>query len=105
MLTIRDIGLDLASLGQKLLVDIAPRREFVDDKPTDKVTGYKYIVALPAKGYKRLGVRIDGKQIMEMPESVTEVEFTGLDISAYVKGKYIQLSAKATGIALVNKRA
>ena len=104
MLTIRDVGLDLASLGQMLLVDITPCREFVDGKPTDKVTGYRYFVTLPAKNYKRLGVKIDGEQIMEMPNTVQEVEFTGLDISAYVSGKFIQLSAKATGIALVNKR-
>lgn len=49
MLNIRDLRIDPASLGtKKLLVDVAPAYEYKDGKRTDTVTGYRYIVALPA---------------------------------------------------------
>ena len=61
MLNIRDLRIDPASLGtKKLLVDVAPAYEYKDGKRTDTVTGYRYIVALPAHSLEKIGVRIDG---------------------------------------------
>ena len=60
MLNIRDLRIDPASLGaKKLLVDVAPAYEYKDGKRTDTVTGYRYIVALPAHSLEKIGVRID----------------------------------------------
>lgn len=71
MLNIRDLRIDPASLGDvKLLVDIAPAYEYKDGKRTDTVTGYRYIVALPAHGLEKLGVRIDGKQLLDQARRI-----------------------------------
>ena len=66
MLNIRDLKIDPASLGaKKLLVDIVPTYEYKDGHRTETVTGYRYIVALPDLSLEKLGVKIDGKQLME----------------------------------------
>lgn len=104
MLNIRDLRIDPASLGaKKLLVDVAPAYEYKDGKRTDTVTGYRYIVALPAHSLEKIGVRIDGKQLMEKPEGFIEVEFSDLEVAAYESQGHAQLTAKATGISTVRK--
>ena len=104
MLNIRDLRIDPASLGaKKLLVDVAPAYEYKDGKRTDTVTGYRYIVALPAHSLEKIGVRIDGKQLMEKPEGFIEVEFAGLEVAAYESQGHVQLIVKATGISTVRK--
>ena len=104
MLNIRDLRIDPASLGaKKLLVDVAPAYEYKDGKRTDAVTGYRYIVALPAHSLEKIGVRIDGKQLMEKPEGFIEVEFADLEVAAYESQGQVQLTAKATGISTVRK--
>ena len=96
MLNIRNLRIDPASLGaKKLLVDVGKR--------TDTVTGYRYIVALPAHSLEKIGVRIDGKQLMEKPEGFIEVEFADLEVSAYESQGHVQFTAKATGISTVRK--
>ena len=84
MLNIRDLKIDPASLGaKKLLVDIVPTYEYKDGHRTETVTGYRYIVALPDLSLEKLGVKIGGKQLMEKPDGYAEVEFSGLEVSAY----------------------
>ena len=100
MLKVRDLRIDPASLGaKKLLVDIAPAYQYDNGKRTDNVTGYRYIIALPAHSLEKIGVRIDGKQLMEKPEGFAEVEFSDLEVSAYESQGHVQLTAKATGIS------
>ena len=104
MLNIRDLRIDPASLGaKKLLVDVAPMYAYKDGKRTDTVTGYRYIVALPAHSLEKIGVRIDGKQLMEKPEGFIEVEFADLEVSAYESQGHVQFTEKATGISTVRK--
>ena len=104
MLNIRDLRIDPASRGtKKLVVDVAPAYEYKDGKRTDTVTGYRYIVALPAHSLEKIGVRIDGKQLMEKPEGFIEVEFADLEVTAYESQGHVQLTAKATGISTVRK--
>ena len=102
MLNIRDLRIDPASLGvKKLLVDILPAYEYKDGRRTDTITGYRYVVALPEHGLDKIGIKIEGKQIMEKPDGFAEVEFTGLEVMAYEAQGHAQVSAKATGISLV----
>lgn len=104
MLKVRDLRIDPASLGaKKLLVDIAPAYQYDNGKRTDNVTGYRYIIALPAHSLEKIGVRIDGKQLMEKPEGFAEVEFSDLDVSVYEAQGHVQLTAKATGISAAKK--
>ena len=85
-----------------LLVDITPAYEYKDGRRLDTVTGYRYIVALPEHGLEKLGVKIDGKQLVEKPDGFAEVEFTGLEVFAYEAQGKTQISARATGITLVD---
>lgn len=102
MLNIRDLRIDPASLGaKKLLVDIMPAYEYKDGRRTDTVTGYRYVVALPEWGLEKIGVKIEGKQLMDKPDGFAEVEFTGLDVMIYEAQGHAQVSAKATGVSLV----
>lgn len=104
MLNVRDLRIDPNSLGKEmLLVDVMPRYEYKEGRRTDNLTGYSYIVALPAHGLEKISVRIDGKQLMEKPEGFIEVSFTGLEVNAYEREGRVQFSGTATGIALAKK--
>ena len=104
MLKVRDLRIDPASLGaKKLLVDVVPAYEYRNNQRTDTVTGYRYVVALPAHSLEKIGVRIDGKQLMGKPEGFIEVEFSDLEVSAYEAQGHVQLTAKATGISAAKK--
>ena len=103
MLNIRNLKIDPTSLGEKmLLVDITPAYEYKDGRRLDTVTGYRYIVALPEHDLEKLGVKIDGKQLLEKPDGFAEVEFTELEVFAYEAQGKTQISARATGITLVD---
>ena len=103
MLNIRNLKIDPTSLGEKmLLVDITPAYEYKDGRRLDTVTGYRYIVALPEHGLEKLGVKIDGKQLLDKPDGFAEVEFDGLEVFAYETQGKTQISARATGITLVD---
>ncbi|MBQ8401208.1 MAG: hypothetical protein IJX14_04685 [Clostridia bacterium] len=103
MLNIRNLKIDPTSLGEKmLLVDITPAYEYKDGRRLDTVTGYRYIVALPEHGLEKLGGKIDGKQLLEKPDGFAEVEFDGLDVFAYEAQGKTQISARATGIQLID---
>lgn len=103
MLNIRNLKIDPTSLGEKmLLVDITPAYEYKDGRRLDTVTGYRYIVALPEHGLEKLGVKIDGKQLLDKPDGFAEVEFIGLEVFAYESQGKTQISARATGITLLD---
>lgn len=103
MLNIRDMKIDPSCLGEKkLLVDVLPVYEYKDNMRTDNCVAFRYVVALPELRLEKLGVKIEGRQLMEKPDSFVEVEFTGLELSAYESQGHTQITAKATGIALAN---
>ena len=81
MLNIRDLKIDNASLGRKmLLVEVVPAYEYKDKQRTDTITGYRYVVCLVDHHLEKLNVRIDGPQLMEQPDGFVEVEFEGLEV-------------------------
>lgn len=102
---ITDLIISPKSLGEKLwLVDVAPAYAYVDGKRSDKITGYRYSVALPERGLDKIDVRIDGEKQMETPNGYVEVRFDELEVSIYwSKGDY-HVAAKAAGIHTVNAK-
>lgn len=107
MLDLRSLKIDPTSLGvKKLLVDVSPAYDYKDGKRTQTIGGYKYTVGLPEHGLEKIGVKIDGKRLMEKPEdSFTDVEFSGLEVFVYwAQGQY-HVGARATGISIVGKKA
>ena len=86
MLNLRDLRIDPASLGRKmLLVDVMPAYEYKDGKRTETVSGYRYVVCLAEHRLEKLSVRIDGPQQMEKPEGFVDVEFTDLVVTGYAR--------------------
>ena len=59
MLKITDLIIDPRSLGSKLwLVEVLPAYEYdKEKKPTDKILGYRYSIALPEHGLEKINVR------------------------------------------------
>ena len=101
MLNIRDLRIDPASLGEKkLLVEIIPAYEYKDGVKTNNIIAHRYVVALPKHNLEKIGVRIDGEQLMDKPEGFVEVEFENLEVLAYEMRGTVQISAKATDIRL-----
>jgi len=84
-LKITDLVIDPRSLGNKFwLVSVSPVNEYKDNRRTDNVTGHKYFVCLPERGLEKIGIKIDGKQLMSAPETdYVEVTFTGLEVFVY----------------------
>ena len=99
MLNLRDLRIDNASLGSKmLLVEVVPAYTYQDGKRTDNVTGYRYVVCLPSHKLEKLGIRIDGPQQLEQPDGFIEVTFEALEVSAYEVNGKVQFTAKAKSV-------
>ncbi len=106
MINIRDLRIDPASLGRKkLLVDVLPAFEYKDGNKTDAVIGYRYIVALPSHNLEKIGIKIEGKQLIDKPTGYVEVDFEGLEVSLYERQGRPMVTARAKGISLVTKGA
>ena len=99
MLNLRDLRIDPASLGDKmLLVEVVPAYEYKDKQRTDTISGYRYVVCLVDHHLEKLNVRIDGPQLMESPDNFVEVLFSDLEVSGYEAQGKVQFTAKASGI-------
>lgn len=104
-LKISDLIIDPRSLGDSLLlVDVSPSYEYKNNNRTDTIIGYKYTVAMPDKGLDKIGVKIEGKKLMETPDSFVEVVFNGLELFLYMMNGQPQIGARATGISLVKEK-
>lgn len=90
-----------ASIGPNpILVDIVPSYIYESGRRTEKLSGYRYVVALPAHSLDKLSVKIESdKMLIERPENeFPVVEFDGLEISIYWTPTGYQVSARASGI-------
>jgi len=103
---ITDLIIDKSSLGQHLwLVEIVPAYEYKDNKRTDNVTGYRYVVAMPDRGLEKISIKIEGKQLIEAPEGYAEVKFADLEIFIYWANGQYHVGARAKGISLVSTKS
>lgn len=104
MLNLTDLIISNDSIGKKtFLVDVKPRFEYSNGKRTDKISGYGYTVVLPEKQFEKLTVKIDGDKKMDAPaDGYTDVTFENLELSIYWSQGQYAVSAKATGIHVVN---
>ena len=90
--------------SKKLLVDVVPVYEYKDNQRMNKVVAHRYVVALPERAFEKIGVRIDGPQLIDAPDGFVEVTFHGLDLAAYESVGKVNIIAKATGISLANPK-
>lgn len=103
---VTDLIIDPKSLGGKFwLTDVLKVVEYKDNRPTDNVLGYRYVVALPERGLDKVNVRIDGRQLLDKPENgYTEVTFNGLEVFIYWFNGQPQVGARAAGVTMVNHK-
>lgn len=104
MLSLNDVRIDASSIGKvKYLAAVSPYYKYDENKnKTDVIEGYRYEVALPEVRYEKLSVKIPGgKQMDYTVGSDVPVDFTDLEIKAYVISGSAQFSAKASKITKV----
>lgn len=107
MLRINDVIIDLRTVGNKFwLTEIVPVHAFANGQRTDTISGHKYVVALPDKNLEKIGIKIDGPQILDAPDSgFVEVKLENLELYFYWQNGQPQVGAKATGIALMGSKS
>jgi len=100
---ITDLLIDVKSLGEQLwLVGVVPTYAYQDNKRTDTISGYKYVVTLPQKGFEKVAIKIDGQKQLEPPENGhIEVKFENLELFIFWMNGTHNVGAKATKISLV----
>ena len=113
MLKPADIIVDRRMIGgsEIKLTNVAPDYEYVNNKRTSNLLGYRYDCVVDELGYEKLSVKIPGGQLLESPSSKKgfAVVFQNLElgISAQASGDFVNISLKgtATGIAPANDAA
>ena len=96
---ITNLKLNSNCIGKKmLLVDVAPYYKYESGQRTNEIEGYRYTVALPDVGFDKLGVKIEGKQLIEKPDTYLDVVFDGLEIFIYWRAGVYDVGATAAGI-------
>lgn len=103
---ITDVVIDAtATIGtDPLLVDVKPCFVYTDGKKTEKIEGYRYVVALPEHQFEKIGVKVLGQCSIEKPETgYVPVKFEKLDMRVYWNprnGTY-EVSASAMSVEAV----
>ena len=104
MLSLNELRIDASSIGKvKYLAAVSPYYKYDENKNrTDIIEGYKYEVALPEVRYEKIAVKIPGeKQLEYSGGSNVPVDFSDLEIKAYIISGNAQFSAKASKITKV----
>lgn len=107
---IRDIKVDVSSFGDSfILTDIVPVYEYKDDKRTDNIEGYRYIVAIPKMKFEKMGVKIESDEplidLVDLNASDgLKVTFENLRIGLYqdFRTKAVGVVAVADGISRID---
>ncbi len=96
--------LENINLGKTVYVDRQAINNFVDGKPTDEVTAYKYVVVLPNWSFEKITVRIEGSAQLDAPNVSYDVAFENLRAIPYVNSttNRVQLAFRADKIKPVN---
>lgn len=96
------------TLGKEFYcVETSVGYHYEDNKRTDKITGIKYVVAIPKLAFEKLSVLVLGqeKPIFELETGdMIPVKFEGLEATPYLdNNRQLQLSLKATSVVEVQE--
>lgn len=85
-----------------MLVDVVPVYEYQNKQKTDKISGYRYVVALPEHAFEKIGVKIEGQQLLEKPDKEYPlVEFENLEMTVFFFSERYAITSVATGIRII----
>jgi hypothetical protein len=87
------------------LVDVRQGFLYKDGAKTDVCSHYVYSVALPRHDLDKINIKIDGKKLMEKPESFVEVTFDDLELYIYMQNGQPVVAGRASSIHLTGKKA
>ena len=91
---------------QKILCDVLPINEFKEGRRTDKITGYKYVIALPFLAYEKISVRVPGERMLEIQgDEPLFVEFENLEVTIFEYQGKAGFTAKATGVSVAKSQS
>lgn len=107
MIRINEIEISLEQIAKGntlILVDIAPYKEYVDGKATDKTMGYRYTCVCPDNKFEKITIKVEESKPLLSSEEIAltgtiKVSPLGFEGRFYrdKNGEYI-LSAKAKEI-------
>lgn len=98
---IRNVIIDAyATVGSGLmLVETAPYYSYIDNKRSDEIMGYRYVVVMPQHNLDKLAIKIPGPLQCEKPEGhYPAVEFSGLHLKVFWSPEGYKVAAEADGI-------
>lgn len=103
IMKITNLKLNASCIGKKmLLVDVTPCYKYENGQRTNEIEGYRYVVVLPEMEFDKLGVKIEGNQLIEKPDEYADISFEGLNIFIYWRAGTYEVGATATGIKVKN---
>ena len=106
MLKLSNLIISPESLGERLwLTDVVAVFEYKDNRKTENIVGYRYVIVLPDRNFDKIGVKIEGAQQLKPPENGSvDVRFDNLELFIYMMNGSPQIGARATKITLANTK-
>ncbi len=86
MIQIPELRFSLSQVagGENVLAtDVRPIKSFVDGKPTDTISGYRYTIVAPQRKYQNFTVKVEQASPAITPE---ELEAKGGSVKCKIKG-------------------
>ena len=106
-MNILDVVIDAnASVGKNLLLtDVRPYYAYAGNQKLDKVVGYRYDVVLTEKKFEKLSVKVEGKQKVELSDSVDylPVVFDDLKLRLYTVSGGYNIAATANNVRVIKR--
>lgn len=99
---IRSLYFALECFGSMIAISVRPYNEYVENKRTNNILGYRYDVVLPEHGYTEMSVKIPGPKTLDIADGASiPVKFDDLRVRPYVDyhhGNALAISAMASAI-------
>lgn len=106
-MNIFDIIIDAkASVGNKLLLTgVRPYYAYNGNQKSDKISGYKYEIAMAERKFEKISVKIEGTQQVTLDGSCDylPVTFENLQLKLYFLSGAYHISATASNIHVIKR--
>lgn len=85
-----------------MLTDVSPVYKYENHARTDEIIGYRYTVACPYLDLEKVGIKVEGDKKVDKPANgFPVVEFSGMEIKAYVINGNAQITVTAKDVKVV----
>ena len=105
IMNIFDVVIDAqASVGNKLLLTgVRPYYVYSGNQKSDKISGYKYEIAMAERKFEKISVKIEGAQQVTLDDSCDylPVRFENLQLKLYFLSGSYHITATASNIHVI----